>query len=642
MRRHTCFTRTYPLLTVRSPSKSNSKQKKSKLSNSSATSAIGSPWDKFIEVIDIITQESVGYVSCKSCKLIVKCETQLVNSHLCKQKDVDKNCEIGNNLMFRSKPKSRTTPIWDGFEEVIDPTTSNILGYVRCKSCREIIKSSDPKSIPSVLRKHHSNCPFNSNLNTSTLAIQQSNVEPTHAIVKQSVSKTVLTQNEIRDRCLHFCCSELVNLSAINSSSFKQLAQSLVNLGAMMGKTSLNLPDMGQLTTQLDAMYSSERDIARTNLCKALEQNIGGCLVCDYQDDKCILTFYQIDNNFNMVQSILNASVAVRETSSFINATFTDYNLTDGQKLSEFTFMSQPTVTCDSISVRLTSIAHAIDLVVESTLMEYSHTEDIENCRVICRELGLNISIDREIEGIEWIHKYEYMHLTIDNQSRFELKNVTLDLNLIKVMVELLKPFREACVELRKCRKRPTLNHVVLWYYKLFKILNAPLISKETEVYEKSLKESLKTHVEQHFQLHTFHKVAAFLWPNFRHLKMLPDLERLKIHQEVRNLLNSRFPESGDFSCSVKKARSDFSDWEDVNDTEQDEVDSYVSAMLTTCNEDNILTWWREHQADFPRLSALVKWVLCIPASVTTFEQLKLQISNGDVDHRLLFLRCNE
>jgi len=98
-------------------------------------------------------------MTCKSCHVLVKCDTNAINGHLCRQKDVDRQINtFGTTLMFRSKPKNRATPIWDDFEEVIDPNSNTILGYVRCKNCKSIVKATDPKSVPAVLRRHQSNC----------------------------------------------------------------------------------------------------------------------------------------------------------------------------------------------------------------------------------------------------------------------------------------------------------------------------------------------------------------------------------------------------------------------------------------------------------------------------------------------------
>ena len=80
--------------------------------------------------------------------------------------------------------------------------------------------------------------------------------------------------------------------------------------------------------------------------------------------------------------------------------------------------------------------------------------------------------------------------------------------------------------------------------------------------------------------------------------------------------------------------------WEIFSDEDQDEVDKYLSVQLTSCSEHFVLNWWREHSNEFPKLSQLAKWILSIPASVTTRERFKIT-KNCHIDDMLLFLHCN-
>lgn len=190
------------------------------------------------------------------------------------------------------------------------------------------------------------------------------------------------------------------------------------------------------------------------------------------------------------------------------------------------------------------------------------------------------------------------------------------------------------------------------------------------------LKKCLLDSLQQHYKVESLHRVATFLWPNFRFLKMLPAAEQKEVHAEVRRLLQAHCQEivspkgakAGEPNANNKnslhngscgngsgeetetnKSRSEFDEWEveqEEPDDDQDEVDKYLSMQLSSTTEGNILAWWRQHSHDFPQLSHLVKWVLSIPASVTSRERYNL---GGEVttDHRFavddhtLFLHCN-
>jgi hypothetical protein len=448
----------------------------------------------------------------------------------------------------------------------------------------------------------------------------------------QIQNRIVNIKSEFREKVIQFCCHELVNLETMTSDSFKSLVQCLMKLCAQMGKCTVALPDVNQLHTQMTGLYNQTKQRIKEDLTLALTRNIGGALVCDSENDLCVISAYYINSNWNLVESVLSATSRGNDINSFITNTLDDYGLHEDNKLAKFTFVSRGGLF-DGVSMCLTSMAHVIDGVIESAVFgDDTYTEVVENCKIICNELKLEI----DIYPIDWVNKFEVLRNVVESRHKFELKNSSLDLDLVKFLVDFLAPFKAASVELRQCSKHPTLNHVLLWYYKLLKALNASI---EDDSLASSLKNMVKVGMEQNFQLQSFHKIAAFLWPNFRFLKMLTNEEREQVHNEVRTLIESRIAED-DGGTDPKKARSDFDEWEDLTDSDQDEVNKYISVQLTTCNEQNILIWWKEHINDFPKLSHLAKWILSIPASVTSLERFKLT-SSQEVSEELLFMHCN-
>lgn len=73
-------------------------------------------FERFVEMVDSNTKDSCQVMMCKTCRFLLKKNTDILLGHLCKQKDIDKFSSvpiINNQLIFRSKPKNRATPIWD-------------------------------------------------------------------------------------------------------------------------------------------------------------------------------------------------------------------------------------------------------------------------------------------------------------------------------------------------------------------------------------------------------------------------------------------------------------------------------------------------------------------------------------------------
>lgn len=724
-------------------------------------------YERFIEVCDSVTKKSCQVFMCKACRCLLKKNTDILLGHLCKQKDIEKFSPfpvVNNQLVFRSKPKNRATPIWDEFEEVVEPSSNLLLGYSRCKRCLEIIKTSDPKSIPSVLRRHVPQCtcgpfpsnllvtpnsksasenttnnnqnnqknsnhnsvkstnsnnlgtsannlsafikelssvamknltnqnnfnltnlannlntlnncgpvnalnpitilPTTTNLNQNANSINPSNNDKAKIIINSSKINNRL-QNEFRLRCIEFCCKELISLDTLNSPSFVRLCQTLMRYGSFNDfrrDPEPQVPDLSQLNSQLYTQYSTLRFRLKNDLQLELCKNAGGALVCDSQDDLCVLATYYVSNDWKLKEIVLSCDSYGNEINYFITNTLNDYHLNEEDKLSKFTFLSRGG-QFDGVGVNLTSIAHTIDQIINNTIFyDDTYTDLIDKCRLICNELQIEIKLEPIVENVDWITKYEAMKHVLINVDKYELNSFQMNIDLIKFLVHLLTPFRNASSELRNCSKYPTLNHVLLWYYKIMKSLEENDNHNELNEMEekdddedllfiKETKRSIREKVEEQFELHSLHKIAVFLWPNFRSLKMLNKDERAKVHEEVRDLLQVRLSkedleqerESLSLETKSKKARTDFADWEEdeapLND--QDEVYRYLNETLSTCDERNLLNWWKSNQSKFPKLSQLAKWVLSIPASVNLIEKFKLQ-NSPKIDEEILFLHCN-
>lgn len=140
------------------------------------------------------------------------------------------------------------------------------------------------------------------------------------------------------------------------------------------------------------------------------------------------------------------------------------------------------------------------------------------------------------------------------------------------------------------------------------------------------------------------HKIAVFLWPNFRHLRMFTDNERDEIYSEVRKMLEANNDATIVAEETVEesiKAQTQYSEWEAVTEFDQDEVSRYLLDKFNHCNERTLLTWWKEAAKRYPKLSQVARSVLAIPASVTSIERRHRLHSRPPIDEELMFLHCN-
>ncbi|KAL0196826.1 hypothetical protein M9458_005366, partial [Cirrhinus mrigala] len=120
---------------------------------------------------------------------------------------------------------------------------------------------------------------------------------------------------------------------------------------------------------------------------------------------------------------------------------------------------------------------------------------------------------------------------------------------------------------------------------------------------------------------------------------MMPETERKNLHRIIGNLIYPVSFEAADSpetssttaprtstgedvtneSQREKRPRVDFAEWaDDAADVGlMNELKRYLAAhfMLDDCDEDRLLEFWERQAPTFPRLRALARRILCVPAS---------------------------
>lgn len=217
---------------------------------------------------------------------------------------------------------------------------------------------------------------------------------------------------------------------------------------------------------------------------------------------------------------------------------------------------------------------------------------------------------------------------------------------LLDRLILFLHPFKTATL-LFEAEKKPTI-HLVLLHMHILKEKLIKLQSEETTIEVQALiRHCLDNIFDVKFQPHRVHKIAAFLWPEYKQLRFLEDNSREEIHTLVKDelhcILANRESSTPTLSCSSGCPRvelhtntSDCSDAEDdvqfcnkykdiYTDSDNNwqskvnvEMELYKGSRAT---DRNILQWWRSHEKDFPLLNQLGREILCIPASNASCER---------------------
>lgn len=442
-------------------------------------------------------------------------------------------------------------------------------------------------------------------------------------------------KNALASTIMAFCYSELVNLDCVCSNSFKNILK-----GAAVKVSTPLILNHQYLKMRSQELYVTEKASIAADITDSIERNIGGAIVSDFKDDLCIMSFSFIDQDWKLKDRVLRGATRIVNILDFISQTLGDYGLLRDTLINKFTYISNAG-QISGVNIHLSSVSHLLDTLIENAIFsDGKHDQLIENCKYICSEL----KILPETSVSSWIYKYDVIRLVIENLDKFSPGNFSMDTMLpaMNMLKNLLGPFKEASMLMRTdVQEVPTINQVALQYFKLQK----ELISRDDDDEELAdHKKRLHISLEHNFELHMMHKIAVFLWPNFRHLKMFSAAEREEIYSEVRKMLETQtetamvVEESLDDSV---KAQTQYSEWEAVTEFDQDEVTRYLLDKFNHCNEKTLLTWWKEASKRYPKLSHVARSILSIPASVTSIERRHRLHSRPPVDEELLFLHCN-
>lgn len=443
--------------------------------------------------------------------------------------------------------------------------------------------------------------------------------------VKNALASTILT----------FCYSELINLDCVCSNSFKNILK-----GAAVKVSTPLVLNPQYLKMRAQELYLNEKATIKSDIKESIEKNIGGAIVSDFKDDLCIMSFSFIDQDWKLQDKVLRGATRIENTMDFISQTLGDYELSEDTRINKFSYISNGG-QLSGILVHLSSVSHLLDSLIDlAVFSDGKHDELIQNCKFICSEL----KILPETVLSPWIYKYDVIRLVIENVDKFSPGNFSLEdmLPAMNMLKDFLMPFKEASLLMRTdVQEVPTINQVALQYFKLQK----ELLPKDEDVPDLvEHKKKLQAAMEQNFELHMMHKIAVFLWPNFRHLKMFTDSERDEIYAKVREMLDAHseaavmVEETLDDSI---KAQTQYSEWEAVTEFDQDEVTRYLLDKFNHCNERTLLTWWKEASKRYPKLSNIARSILSIPASVTSIERRTRLHPRPPVDEELVFLHCN-
>lgn len=187
-----------------------------------------------------------------------------------------------------------------------------------------------------------------------------------------------------------------------------------------------------------------------------------------------------------------------------------------------------------------------------------------------------------------------------------------IDHNTLSILIEFLQPSRK--LQMSWSSHSSPLSTVPIWYKKLERHLHPSTTDLDGL---SQLKSNALQCLVQKFEVKPLHKVAVFLHPRTKGLKVFTEDERQEVYQETSKLVSVQEKTIPAMNLQLlssatqpplpkektKLSHIDFEDSDSECDGDEDEV-KYIALKLTKNENVQLLEWWRNHKHEFPLLSS--------------------------------------
>ncbi|XP_022711050.1 zinc finger protein 618-like isoform X2 [Varroa jacobsoni] len=557
--------------------------------------------------------------------------------------------------------------------------TSNILKH-RCQSLLHLMPSVPPVGSSESLRAvklRRKKDPPSSRKDRDRSSLSEAAAPSARPGTPSSiVSPCISDANQRQLRCIKetltketvcFVCSDLLPLDVVFRPGLSGLLQACVDLGVKYGQFEVahTMPSPVVLRQRLRILASECRRKLSAEL-KGLLNTIGGSLSLQTWKDPetkaehFIVTLHSMQNFSKVTRCLRMAEwdaeyrLTCDNMVGVLYQTLKDYDLHDFfHRLVYVTDQDSELVTALGTATRLSCVTSAINAVLEFTL-QVDNADVVSDvyclwnyCVILVSHLQrtnlhdlLDNPIYRPKDTSCWVNRLEFLQSILSQWGQITKALGTTDeeaqytspinISLLEEIVKFITPFRQAIRDLSESRK-PTLHLVVVWYTRLVKEM-------QPENTDSILINTLKTHARMYLmqmEVHQLHRIALFLHPKLKSLKLLQDdgLKVINCYMEANTTSNQvtlqKSSTAGVPTVNGVGARRStgglltLSDLEDTSDDDgsqfdSDEVNKYLLLRVPKTpagTEFDLLKWWAAHELELPRLSRVAQFVHSIPAS---------------------------
>lgn len=555
---------------------------------------------------------------------------------------------------------------WTKFSKIRDVVTKACVEYVQCKRCK-VLRTFSKKNGTTTLNRHECKIP---NINPDGKAMDNNNFVEVSQLVSTEI-KNIFIQ-----KAMEACAIDLLPVGTFVGPGIVKLIQSAISIGEKFGNVNVRslFPSVVAINRHIrslieDDLLKTEEDVKEAfnkNMCSASATCHTGSNFNESQIISVSVKYFSSDLSTLEKKIVFTIPITERSCTEsresnfyqkFKNLGLQDVNI---QRLNIVTpntpMFSQ---TFKTLVARETCIAFKINSILNASFA--ACTGEISDIFINCREVvQILIKTERMTKLKEPISddigswKKKCCMIKTVNTQYDEIMNLLtedekakLSYNKLKgeQLMDVLQVFIDAIEDLRSSNFT-TCNKILPYWGLIRDHLNKP--NKYAPDVKKFIFQ-VKAFFGNEFIPTLDQKIASFLDPRFRTLKMLTQNERKDVLLKVRFLL-SKMPSAApkvnrDNEPEAKKSR--FSEFEanDGDMVNQDEVNTYIYTIQSESYELNksefnlIEKFWKDNQRKLPKLFHLAISRLHVAACCCTEDSLATKKLSPDEFKNLLHTR---
>ncbi|KAH9366339.1 hypothetical protein HPB48_006209 [Haemaphysalis longicornis] len=449
--------------------------------------------------------------------------------------------------------QAKKSQVWNHFLEVVDAHTLSSVGYVQCKNCKAFFAYDGGKTGTSHLNRHKCKTAGNTTAITSFFAEK-----------KTQVSSSV--KDNVTTACVKWCAKDMRPFDVVCDDGFIKVADELIAIGAKYGSVSAKtvIPHPTTVSRRISEVANELREALMPEIQSAMKDGRCSMTLDMWTDDYKKVAY--ITATVHYVSAKWELRSLVLFNSDFPPERKTGENIRkevvrrcaklgiDEGMLSNVVFVTDQGANIINALrpyARMNCSAHVLNTILRNTFDEGYLTrelpellEQLQKVKAVVtflKQSGLASQLPHGVcqeVSTRWNSKltmiksvltqYDEIESLLDSRGNLLLEDVNKAL-LVEV-VDFLEPFKEASEKLEQ-DKVVTLPLVLMYYAKLKKHLTTTLTDSPGVC---KLKSRTLEFLELKLTVGELHKISTFLWPPFRHLRMLDEQDRKNVHDRVR------------------------------------------------------------------------------------------------------------